>query len=719
MAFSNGKIEILVVEDNPGDFVLIEEYLREKNSSAVVHHVKTFEEAAIVIQANTTLAAILLDLSLPDASGEKLVKDVIALAGTAPVIVFTGFSDREFGVRSLSWGVSDYLLKDELDASLLNRSVTYSIERARIAQQLKESEAKYRRLFHFSPQSMLVFDRETFQFLSVNEAATKHYGYTREEFLSKTLRDIWQFKSYEEYLKKVSQVKESGAQYRGIVQHVKKSGELIYVEIQSDEIDFDGRKARLVLATDITEKIKSEKALELSEQRFRALVQEGSDLIAILGGGGEYRYVSPASKSILGIDADFLLGKDPKDFIHENDKERVVQKFNLLDNQKFTEIEPFRFKDAEGNWRWIETKLTNMIHDPAVGGIVANSRDVTERIEAEMKIKESAERYDVVAKATSDIIWDWNIRIDDIQWNENMRIVLGYEISHSDVAWWFDRIHKEDLARVQEKLTDSIQRLKPYWSDTYRFRCFDGTYKHFFDRGFLIVDEHGDVLRMIGSMQDITRQKEEEHTLKLLESVITNASDAVMITEAYPIDDTGPKIIYVNDAFTQMTGYTREEIIGATPRVLQGPKSSREELTKLKAAMKNGEHYDIEVVNYKKDGTEFWIHIAIAPVADSMGVFTHWIAIERDITGQINYIKAIEEQNQRLREIAWTQSHVVRAPLARIMGLVEILPKYESNEKIPKEILPYILTSAHELDAIIRDIVAKTEVIYNSAKNES
>jgi PAS domain S-box-containing protein len=716
MAFSPDKIRILVVEDNPGDYVLIEDYIREKNASATIHHVKTFEEAELIIRQDISFTAILLDLSLPDVSGEKLVKEVVSIAGSIPVIIFTGFSDREFGIKSLSWGISDYLLKDELDASKLNRSITYSIERARIARQLRESEAKYSRLFHFSPQPMLVFDRETFEFLSVNEAAIKHYGYTGEEFLSKRLQDIWNLKSYEEYLKKLNHLKSMGTPYRGVVQHVKKSGELIYVEIQSDEIDFDERKARLVLATDITEKIKSEKALELSEQRFRALVQEGSDLIAILGADGEYKYVSPAAKSILDIDAEFLIGKDPKDFIHEDDKERVVQKFNLLDNQKYSEIEPFRFKDGEGKWRWIETKLTNMIYDPAVGGIVANSRDVTERIEAEMKIKENVERFDIVAKATSDIIWDWDIRTDDVQWNENIRTVMGYETFQSNVTWWFDRVHPEDRVRVEEKLSDSILRLNHYWSDTYRFRCADGTYKHFFDRGFLIVDERGDVLRMIGSMQDITRQKEEEHTLKLLESVITKASDAVIITEAFPLSIPGPKIIYVNDAFTQMTGYTREEIIGNTPRFLQGPKTSREELNKLKACMEKGDHCEIEVINYKKDGTQFWIHIAIAPVADSNGVYTHWIAIERDITEQMNYIKAIEEQNQRLREIAWTQSHVVRAPLARIMGLVEILPKYESYEKIPKEILPYILTSAHELDAIIRDIVVKTEVIYNSTK---
>jgi PAS domain S-box-containing protein len=715
MALSTGEIKILVVEDNPGDFVLIEDYLKEKNPLVIITHKRTFEETQHVIQTHSTFAAILLDLSLPDSSGEKLVKDVLALSGTTPVIVLTGFSDKEFGIKSLSWGISDYLLKDELEPALLNRSISYSIERGRIAQQFKESEAKYRRLFHFSPQPMWVFDKETFAFLSVNEAAIRHYGYTREEFLSKTVVDIWYSKSYEEYIKRV----EGSSIYRGVAQHVKKSGELMYVEVQSDEIDFDDRKARLVLATDITEKIKSAKALELSEQRFKALVQEGSDLIAILDASGVYQYISPAAKTILGIEVEFLVGKKAMDFIHEDDRDRVQCKFDLLTQQKFTEIEPFRFRDAEGQWRWIETKLTNMISDPAVGGIVANSREVTERIEGELVIKQSVDRYNIVAKATSDIVWDWNIRTDEVEWNENVRTVLGYGALQTNFNWWFERIHPEDSPRVEKLLTDSITGLSAYWADSYRFREASGSYKYFFDRGFLITDEHGDVSRMIGSMQDITRQKDEEHRLKLLESVITNATDAVMITEAMPADNYNPKIVYVNDAFTRMTGYQSAEVIGKTPRILQGPKTSKDELRKLKSAMAKAETCEIEVVNYKKDGTQFWMNVAIAPVADSNGVYTHWIAIQRDITTQMKYIQAIEEQNQRLREIAWTQSHVVRAPLARIMGLVDILPKYDSYEKIPKEILPYILSSAHELDNIIRDIVIKTEVIYNSTKNET
>ncbi len=717
MPFTTKELHVLVIEDNPGDFILIEDYLREKIARPSIHHASTFLQAEEKLRSGIYFDAILLDLSLPDESGEKLVNQIIELAGFTPAIVLTGYSDKDFGIKTLSWGISDYLLKDDLDAALLYKSISYSIERKRFALQLNESEAKYGRLFHFSPIPMLVFDVETLKILNVNKAAIKQYGYSEEEFLKKTALEIWSFKSYEEHLEKLREIKES--HYRGIVQHAKKSGELMYVEIQSDEIDFDGRKARLVLATDITEKTKSAKALQLSEQRFKALVQDGSDMIAILSREGYYKYVSPASESILGIKAATLVGKEAMDFIHDEDKERVQGNFNLLDHEKFIQIAPFRFKDNDDKWRWIETRLTNMIGDPAVGGIVANSREVTERIEGELKIKESVERFNIVAKATSDIIWDWNLKTDKIEWNENIKNVLGYLSVQTSFAWWIDCLHVEDMERVEKKIKASIQKLNTFWSDQYRYRCADGTYKYFFDRGFLIRDENGNPSRMIGSMQDITRQKSEEHRLKLLESVITYATDSVMITEAMPINNPGPKIVYVNDAFTKMTGYSKEEVIGNSPRFLQGPKTSREELNKLKKAMENWKSCEVEIINYKKNGEEFWMNLAIAPVVDSTGIYTHWICIERDITERMNHIQKVEDQNERLREIAWTQSHVVRAPLARIMGLVEILPKYESFDKIPKEIFPHILNSARELDNIIRDIVLKTEVIYNSEKNEA
>jgi PAS domain S-box-containing protein len=151
-----------------------------------------------------------------------------------------------------------------------------------------------------------------------------------------------------------------------------------------------------------------------------------------------------------------------------------------------------------------------------------------------------------------------------------------------------------------------------------------------------IRNDEGKTIRTVAICEDINSRKEEEQRLKLLESVITNTSDAILITDAESFDEPGPRIIYVNEAFTKMTGYTAEEVIGKTPRILQGPKSDKAELAKLSKAIRNWESCEITTVNYKKNGEEFWINFSVTPVANEKGWFTHWIAVERDVTKQKN-----------------------------------------------------------------------------------
>ena len=127
------------------------------------------------------------------------------------------------------------------------------------------------------------------------------------------------------------------------------------------------------------------------------------------------------------------------------------------------------------------------------------------------------------------------------------------------------------------------------------------------------------------------RSRIEEH-LRLLQSTVEHANDVVLITEAEPIDQPGPRVIYVNEAFVAMTGYAREEIIGKTPRILQGPKTDPATRALLRRKLLAWEPVRVELLNYRKDGTEFWTELNIRPLADASGWFTHWIAIQRDIT---------------------------------------------------------------------------------------
>src|SRR5690606_8549566 len=129
----------------------------------------------------------------------------------------------------------------------------------------------------------------------------------------------------------------------------------------------------------------------------------------------------------------------------------------------------------------------------------------------------------------------------------------------------------------------------------------------------------------------VAREASQTH-LNLLESCISCLNDIVLITEAEPFDEPGPRIVFVNEAFEHRTGYSRLEAIGNTPRILQGPKTQREELDKIRKSMNKWEPVRTELINYTKSGEEFWLDLDIVPIADSKGWYTHWIAVERDIT---------------------------------------------------------------------------------------
>ena len=249
-------LNLLVVEDNSGDLLLIEDFLFEKISSPSIQEARTFKEAKLFLESGNRYDAILLDLSLPDKSGEELLDEIVKVSNSIPVIILTGYSDIAFGIKSLSLGIADYLLKDELTATSLYKSILYSIERKEVASHLKESEKRYRDLFHLSPQPMWLYDMETWEFLDVNQSAVKHYGYSKEEFLSMTVLEISPPEDVEKVKEEILKLREDLPPFsQEVFRHRKKDGGIIKVEIKSNVVEFEGRRAEIVLAHDITERI--------------------------------------------------------------------------------------------------------------------------------------------------------------------------------------------------------------------------------------------------------------------------------------------------------------------------------------------------------------------------------------------------------------------------------------------------------------------------------
>jgi two-component system sensor histidine kinase UhpB len=273
MIKNKDNCKIAIIEDNRGDFILIRDYLQEQFQHPLISDFRSFKEVKKILAGEKgDFDVILLDLALPDNSGEKLITDIIAIAKGVPVIILTGYGDIEFSIKSLSLGVADYLLKDDINASSLYKSIIYCLERKRSLIQLQQSEIRYSNLFNSTPQPMWVYDPQTLFFVQVNKAAVEKYGYSEEEFLNLTLSDIraqGEIPKLEKALKNLSDI-ENESFYAGNFRHLTKAKETIVVEIYNRPVILNNKKYRLSIAIDVTEKILLEQKLlqqKIAEQK--------------------------------------------------------------------------------------------------------------------------------------------------------------------------------------------------------------------------------------------------------------------------------------------------------------------------------------------------------------------------------------------------------------------------------------------------------------------
>jgi two-component system sensor histidine kinase UhpB len=267
MSGIKNQISFLMVEDNPGDIFLLKEFLHATDLD--IGHIFEAERLsdAKPILAKQSVDLVFLDLSLPDSFGLDSYIRLSAEAEHLPVILLTGLSDTKVALQALSMGAQDYLIKGDFDEKLLSRAIRYSLERKRNLQRLEESEVRYRELFNNNPMPMWVFDADTMHFLESNEPAVKHYGYSAEEFLHLTPADLRRQGDMKTLRQQVAALQKDGAvQQMGLVEHKRKNGDIIFVEMAWHNVDYMGHPAILAVANDVTERIILEN--ELNEQRM-------------------------------------------------------------------------------------------------------------------------------------------------------------------------------------------------------------------------------------------------------------------------------------------------------------------------------------------------------------------------------------------------------------------------------------------------------------------
>ncbi|KAB8332952.1 PAS domain S-box protein [Scytonema tolypothrichoides VB-61278] len=236
---------------------------------------------------------------------------------------------------------------------------------------------------------------------------------------------------------------------------------------------------------------------------------------------------------------------------------------------------------------------------------------------------------------------------------------------------------------------------------------------------------NGQVVGAVVAFRNISERKKIEERLRLLESVVVNANDGIVITEAEPINLPGPRILYINEAFSRMTGYSLEEVLGKNPRILQGPKTNRATLDKVRKTLQQWQAGVFELINYRKDGSEFWVEMSIVPVADETGWYSHWISIQRDITERKRVEEtlsqllqreqqarqATEEASRLKDEFLAVVSHELRTPLNSMLGWAKLLRNRSFDEATKARAIETIERNAQAQAQLINDIFDISRII--------
>ena len=289
------------------------------------------------------------------------------------------------------------------------------------------------------------------------------------------------------------------------------------------------------------------------------------------------------------------------------------------------------------------------------GGLVVFT-DVTElqRLQAEQ-----AAQFDELRETQRKLIetqrvgrvgnWEMNLQTGRLWWSDEVYGLFGLtreQFDHS-LEGFVRRIHPDDRAKMKP-FRDMAVRSGKAVNVEYRVVKPDGTIRWMQETAEVRQSGQNEPVWFGGVVQDITERKRAEADLLLLRKAVAQLNDIVLITEADPIDEPGPRIVFVNEAFERLTGYTAQEAIGNTPRMLQGPKTDRAALDRIRAALLQRQPVREELINYAKDGREFWVDLDIIPMADEKGGVSHLIAVQRDITARKVAERALLDSEREL-----------------------------------------------------------------------
>ncbi|MGA9117570.1 MAG: PAS domain S-box protein [Bacteroidota bacterium] len=422
-------------------------------------------------------------------------------------------------------------------------------------------------------------------------------------------------------------------------------GSLRLIESQGNLIrDARGRPLHIVVVSrDVTDRRRTEETLRMSEGRFRALIENSSDALALLDAQGAITHAGPSTGALLGYQEAELESRNIADFLDPADRELPEVLCRLPDPGGRSRAVRFRFRHRDGSWRWMEGMCTNLLDNPAVGAVVLNYRDITEERHAIEALQRSEERYRAFVDQSAEGIWQ--LRLDPpmpVTLGEEEQIDFIYrhgvlaQCNHRMAAMYGLR-EAADLegARLHRLLIRSesrnVEYLRTFIQSGYRLMNaesrepdIDGVMR-FFLSNLIGTVRDGKLTHAWGTQRDITEWKRAEGDVAVLAQALRSVTEGVYITD---LDDT---ILFVNDAFQRMFGYAEEDLVGKPAALVRSRRNSEEILEEVADRTLHG-GWRGEIWCRTKEGPELLVALSTSVVRGEHRDPIALMGVARDIT---------------------------------------------------------------------------------------
>jgi PAS domain S-box-containing protein len=389
-----------------------------------------------------------------------------------------------------------------------------------------KSEGEYRLLFEANPQPMYVCDQETLKFLAVNDAAVRHYGYSRKEFLGMSITDIRPPEDVPVLLNRLATTTERSHNSAGIWRHQKKDGTLIEVEVTWHKLDFAGRPSYLVLANDITSRRQAEVALRESEERYRELFENANDLIYTHDLTGNFTSLNKSGEQLTGYTQEEACTMNIARVVapeHLKTARGMIARKTVEANVPTV----YELDIIAKNGRRISLELsTRLIYeDGQPFGVQGIGRDITERKRTEEALRESEQKFRSIVETTNEWVWSIDVQGNHTYSNPAIEGILGFTPEEIVGTNSLALMHEDDSRKVERMLPELIGQGLGWNGLVLRWKHKRGGYRYLESNGVPVFDPQGNLIGYRGTDRDITVRRrmevERQMIFEIIQGVIT------------------------------------------------------------------------------------------------------------------------------------------------------------------------------------------------------